>query len=1828
MAGDDQSDPFLWEEDRVVQELCTANRSWKAPAAKRLPDPVALEAKLRECGVDGQSLLTYEDEFGFDQLWAALGVKKLPHQLSLKDAITQLRRRSKKYREWKAQQLAASQLLDEEEHDSAVKSHPYEPADLEHVGQAAPVSQPDHDNATPHPGAPVPGLAIPFQGVLSPTLSASVDRDLPTSQVLQTAQENTEEPPSKKRRIAPTNISNNTTGNSAFAIIPTEGDVVLRADLLSRDPVETILQEDESSGFLGPGILRPAQLFEPELLDAADLAEQDFVLLPRQLPAGRRIQVSAAMKRFLRASLADRLRMSAHGREEESEYGPSDDESVDSETWREYQQEEAERAAMEAGKDADNERLLSKEEVAEAVRTAIQELETRWLIEKKPKYDLKALKTWQDARRNPNRVAFIESAKRELDHFASRIALYSKHIVDQPWTVKNDVQRKASGILEASVFDKKRQAWLIDVVESPVRPPKPSTLPRPTPKRAEPSVVVDDEEVLTSDSDDLGSFIENDDDIAPIIHEEMDIDSEPPEQQVPATASSDSTATGSPGSRAGARSSAARVLSSEQQANNDLTSTVPAPRKAKSEPLSVPATPHRTRISAPEIIEIESSPSPTKQLLEVPGLDDLDSLEKIGEIGIEYWQKNEDPKRLVVAVLCDWSDTKRKMVYEVIKDHDHPEIWAKYIAPVLDTREDLSSAAAGLETFLICRLFDAYVSKSAKRSFSSVLRTITCNRIKREGNLFASFCALLRRILPIFLRLVPQTPTQGVPQTPRNREQRSQTPAEAQESPDNPSASEESSSDDHTVPSTKKRRRVKRRDAQAAKVRSDVLKRNEELARRTRELRERLAQQGPDSNKHTRLIVNETKESDDQALIYINDHIGSKIKDHQIEGVRFMWNQLVVESSVRQGCLLAHTMGLGKTMQVITLLVVIAESSASPDESVRSQIPEDLRESKTLILCPPSLLDNWHEEIHMWAPNGILGPVYKMDSVIPASERMEMIQAWASSGGILILGYSMFTTLVKGTEGAGKLLLETPNIVVGDEAHYMKNPGSQRHQATANFRTMSRIAMTGSPLTNNVMDYYAMINWVAPNYLADIAEFRERYSNPIKEGLYADSEPSKKRKARKMLHVLKATVDPKVHRRDIEVLLNELPKKKEFIITLPLTKAQKRLYRRYIECVMEPNKQLMTGQAKAWSLVAKLGLVLAHPIIFKTVAESQKAEARKATAGGYKAQSPSSSSTTSATEQDDEDNIELPQDVLSQLLTTVALRDIEDYALSNKILVLLRILDECKKVGDKVLVFSQSIPTLNYIETIFKRQRVVYQRLDGATPMSKRQDLVKKFNTDSETRVYLISTRAGGVGLNMYGANRVVIFDFRYTPAEEQQAIGRAYRLGQTKPVYVYWLTIGGTFEDTIHNNAVFKTQLASRVVDKKNPDPWSSRFSEYFMMPREVEQEDLSGSLGQDKVLDALVQCEQTGKLIRKITSTETFEREETYELTPEEQQEAEKDIEMERLRLQNPEEFRRREQERLLQSRGMLGMQSQPPPDSYQPRPTDGESPSMSSDTDSRSNRIVKIKVPEHLRKTRNSEPPVTNVVSDVMSAQAQRNPSSCQKVDSHHQQQVLTLASAATVNRPIPTTTQQASHVAIASEQTVSVHENPPSTHPTSAASTTAPDTVLTQDSKAAPQPILAAGSHFKVQQAPPPPVPTSEPPLVGNLGTPSPTPTAVSEVDFPDLLTVHSTLCQEGRHVRHHPSDVISRVQAVWVREKIEKLPMMDKIQNVKRFSRNPRFAEAMLSGYMDPEQLASMTRLEMDEISTTLNSLSEAEFRQRVWTTKADLNVCNTDTKSA
>lgn len=187
-------------------------------------------------------------------------------------------------------------------------------------------------------------------------------------------------------------------------------------------------------------------------------------------------------------------------------------------------------------------------------------------------------------------------------------------------------------------------------------------------------------------------------------------------------------------------------------------------------------------------------------------------------------------------------------------------------------------------------------------------------------------------------------------------------------------------------------------------------------------------------------------------------------------------------------------------MQVITLLVAIAEAAASVDPKISSQIPLSLRVSRTLVLCPPGLINNWLDELLTWIPDDMLATLNprKIDASVKLRERLESIEEWYLDGGVLVLGYEMFRTLIgnkknKGREAASltdgqhekvqKHLLEGPNIIVADEAHKMKNATASITLAASRFRSKSRIALTGSPLANNIEEYHAMIEWVSPNYL-------------------------------------------------------------------------------------------------------------------------------------------------------------------------------------------------------------------------------------------------------------------------------------------------------------------------------------------------------------------------------------------------------------------------------------------------------------------------------------------------------------------------------------------------------------------------------------------------------------------------------------------------------------------------------------------------------------------------------------------------------------------------
>ncbi|KAK4939240.1 hypothetical protein LTR10_020436 [Elasticomyces elasticus] len=653
-----------------------------------------------------------------------------------------------------------------------------------------------------------------------------------------------------------------------------------------------------------------------------------------------------------------------------------------------------------------------------------------------------------------------------------------------------------------------------------------------------------------------------------------------------------------------------------------------------------------------------------------------------------------------------------------------------------------------------------------------------------------------------------------------------------------------------------------------------------------------------------------------EPYVYLHPHIAQRVKPHQVNGIQFMWREIVGDPK-QQGCILAHTMGLGKTMQVISLLVTISLCSRSQDVDLRKHIPSRLRKSKTLILCPASLVENWFDELLMWTPESdVLGAIHRLEK---SSEALDKLQEWKREGGVLLISYDKFRTWIKASADGKlsahieKILLEEPNLVVADEAHRLKNARSKINAVAKKFKTTSRIALTGSPLNNHLEEYHTMVDWIAPGYLGDMVQFRSKYSEPINQGLYAESTAFERRMSLRKLHVLKRDLAPKIDRADISAIAKDMPPKTEFIITVPLTDLQKEAYNNYLQRGLQSmhGMNVKSQNARIWYHLNILSWLCHHPscVLLKL---KQRAEQERETAE----QKSADQSSTSADEGVDKTTIEKPdhlpvtpdeiaEDV--EIETTgpmaEALQEIsrifkevddanlmDDPALSYRTLAVQQIVKQAMVVGDKTLIFTQSIPTLDYLERMLQALDCKYYRLSGETKMASRQAATKAFNQESQHQVFLISTRAGGLGLNLQGANRVIIFDFGFNPSWEEQAIGRAYRLNQKRPVFVYRFQSGGTYEDKLFNQAIFKMQLFGRVVDQKKPTRHASKqMDQYLVQAKDIEQKDFQYCLGKDpKVLDVII---DKMDFVRNIALTETFHKEDDEQLNDEDQKAAEEE-------------------------------------------------------------------------------------------------------------------------------------------------------------------------------------------------------------------------------------------------------------------------------------------------------------------------------------------------
>ncbi|KAF8443475.1 P-loop containing nucleoside triphosphate hydrolase protein [Terfezia claveryi] len=623
--------------------------------------------------------------------------------------------------------------------------------------------------------------------------------------------------------------------------------------------------------------------------------------------------------------------------------------------------------------------------------------------------------------------------------------------------------------------------------------------------------------------------------------------------------------------------------------------------------------------------------------------------------------------------------------------------------------------------------------------------------------------------------------------------------------------------------------------------------------------------------------------------IFIHPQIAEVLKPHQIKGIRFLWGELV-QSGRGMGALLAHTMGLGKTFQVIALLHTIASAGANPEPRVHKQIPEHMRKSRSLVICPAGLVDNWWDEFHNWLPMDKttrlldlthIGNIYKIDASNSSSARIRTIRSWYEGGGVLIMSYNMVRRFASEDDdptlksaNVRQMLLEGPNIIAADEAHMMKNTKAAITKIAQQFKSTSRIALTGSPLSNNLIEYWTMIEWIDQKYLGPEKEFQISYVKPIYDGLWIDSTRGERRVSLKKLRVLKKILEPKVERADITAIQSFLPSKTEFLITIPLTDIQMQLYHILLQDIKDMDY-------KHFDAMHLLSLVNNHP--YTVVMTLEKRNQKEVNS------------------RDREEDVELGPSSVDAIMPTLpsakavmeSVKNPKARTHSYRTSALRYILRFSIDAGDKVLVFTHSIPTLDLLEFYMNHWEISYLRLDGTTDVTKRQQSTKNFNADGSADVFIISTKAGGLGLNLFGANRVVIFDFRWTPMWEQQAVGRAYRIGQKKPVFVYRLVAGGTYEDRLRNMVDFKQQLQVRVIDQKDPRRCSSKLGTLLLKPPEQpEQQDLEEFMGKDVVLDKLL---KKVDFIRDISYTQTFIPDDEDDL--DEQEKADADAELQQL-------------------------------------------------------------------------------------------------------------------------------------------------------------------------------------------------------------------------------------------------------------------------------------------------------------------------------------------
>ncbi|MFE9673932.1 SNF2-related protein [Streptomyces sp. NPDC006259] len=445
--------------------------------------------------------------------------------------------------------------------------------------------------------------------------------------------------------------------------------------------------------------------------------------------------------------------------------------------------------------------------------------------------------------------------------------------------------------------------------------------------------------------------------------------------------------------------------------------------------------------------------------------------------------------------------------------------------------------------------------------------------------------------------------------------------------------------------------------------------------------------------------------------------LDATLRDYQRRGLGW----LARNTSLGLGCCLADDMGLGKT---VTLIALHLHRRTDPSTA-----------GPTLVVCPTSLMGNWQREIEKFAPGT---PVRRFHGPRRDLEHL-------TDGEFVLTTYGTLRL------DAGRLREVPWGLVAADEAQHVKNPHSETARALRTVGARARVALTGTPVENNLSELWAILDWTTPGLLGRLGTFRTRYARAVEEG----GDPGAAERLARLVSpflLRRRKSDPGV--------APELPTKTETDRPVSLTEEQTGLYeavvRETLAAIAEADDMARRGLVV--KLLTGLKQICNHP--------AQYLKEERPRTGGR----------------------------------------------SGKLELLDELLDTILSEGASVLVFTQYVRMARILERHLAARGVPTLFLHGGTPVAAREAMVARFQ-DGEVPVFLLSLKAAGTGLNLTRAEHVVHYDRWWNPAVEAQATDRAYRIGQTRPVQVHRLIAEGTIEDRIADMLRRKRELADAVL-------------------------------------------------------------------------------------------------------------------------------------------------------------------------------------------------------------------------------------------------------------------------------------------------------------------------------------------------------------------------------------------------------------------------------